>query len=810
MKKHLFFIYALIFLGVCQLSIAQINIKVKVNRVSVLSNLDCDAGGADNSDFVFEFKVQDNSPLTFSNNTPVVGSIGACNYAVVNEQNGPYALTPSSPGAAIFSPSSGIFFDRNYNCKNEIPSNLTLTWSAYENDDASAPSVTPIANGTITPQVVTYTVPTANGTFTAQYSQASTDGACPQTYIVEFEVQKTVGSFSPLHINFLDGNTICTGTSNGDLEASYAGGSGTVLADWSVDGLGDYNDNTNISGVVAGTYTIVVKDALNCTDTGIVVISEVDPPLNITAFTAGSSTVCAGQLGVMYAVASQTNASFFWNYTGGTASINGSGNNVTLDFGNNPATGTISVYAQNSCSTTSILSATIDVLAIPTILISGNNTMCDNAQEILTASGALTYTWSSGANTPSVVVSPTVATIYTVSGTNANGCASSKQFTMGVIPSPTVQINASTLTVCPNQTVAASAVGSGNLFIWSDGFIGANHVIHAASTSVFTVTNTYTNSCFSQTTFTLNVSGAALSVAGSQSVCTGGVVSLTVSGTPTYSWSNGVSTSTNTFVPNSTTTISVLGIDGGGCRDSLTLNIYVVNPPTVNITGLDSICEGQSVTLTANGSNDVIGYAWNSGNITSTISVTPLATFTYVASVSNGVCTVSDNHEVYVRLIPTADFIVPSPPLCTSDGVYTFTATPAGGNFSGTSVTGNTFDPSIGTGTYPITYSVNVGNGCVASVTNSVDVMLCTGLESLNTVTGLSLYPNPTSSDVFLKSDKEMKSVLIYDYSGKLVRIIDLNTTEIKLDMGDLAKGFYSFTITMNDFSQTTMKVVKE
>ena len=179
--------------------------------------------------------------------------------------------------------------------------------------------------------------------------------------------------FVPLNINFLDGNIICTGSNNGDLEASFAGGSGTVLVDWSNDGIGDYNDNTNISGVSAGTYTIVVKDALNCTDTGIVVITEIDPPSNITAFTAGSSTVCADQLGVMYAVASQTNATFFWNYTGGTASINGSGNNVTLDFGNNPATGTISVYAQNSCSTTAALSATIDVLAIPTISISGNN-----------------------------------------------------------------------------------------------------------------------------------------------------------------------------------------------------------------------------------------------------------------------------------------------------------------------------------------------------------------------------------------------------------------------------------------------------
>lgn len=73
---------------------------------------------------------------------------------------------------------------------NDIPTTFTLTWSAYENDDVSAPSVTPVANGLMNPQVITYTVPSANGTFTAQYTETSLDAACPQTYVIEFEVQK--------------------------------------------------------------------------------------------------------------------------------------------------------------------------------------------------------------------------------------------------------------------------------------------------------------------------------------------------------------------------------------------------------------------------------------------------------------------------------------------------------------------------------------------------------------------------------------------------------------------------------------------
>ena len=810
MKKHLFFIYALFLIGAYQSIYAQINITVKVKSVSVSTALDCDAGPTDNSDFVFEYKAQDNSPSAFSNNSPVAGSIGMCNYVAIDEQNGSYTLTPTSPGTAVFVPANGVFFNRSYNCKHEVPTSLTVTWTAYENDDISAPSVAPIANGTITPQVVTYNVPVSNGTYTTQFTQTSLDGTCPQTYVIEFEIEKTVGAFSPLAINFLDGSTICTGATNGDLEASFTGGSGSVLVDWSVDGLGDYNDNTNISGISAGSYTIVVKDALNCTDTGVVAINEINPPVNLTAFSVSSSTVCANQAGVTYAVPTQTNVTFFWNYSGGIATINGTGHNVDLDFGNAPLNGTLSVYAQNSCSTTATLSMTVDVLSAPNVVISGNNNMCDNAQEVLTASGATSYTWNTGASSTSITITPTITTIYTVTGTDVVGCIAAKSYTMNVQPSPTVQVSGSTVAVCPGQTVALTATGSGALFIWSDGFIGANHTVQASyANPVYTITNTYTNSCFSQITFTVNVlPGPTLAIVGNTVVCDKALATFTASGASTYAWNSGLTSPVNSFTITTPTTITVVGTTTNGCVDSLSKSIIVAQTPSVSISGNDTICQGATANLIAN-STGTVSYSWNSGAITQSISVTPLGTFTYAVIVSNGACNDTAYHEVFVHLLPTVDFVISTSPLCNNGSVFTLTATPSGGVYSGTGVTGNTFDPTVGVGIYPIIYSVNVSNACAAAQTQTIEVMLCSGINEIEN-NSLLVYPNPVSDFVNIQSDKEIKTILVYDYSGKLVKLIEANTFETSVNISNLAKGFYSFNLTMNDRSQKTIKIVKE
>jgi len=83
--------------------------------------------------------------------------------------------------------------------------------------------------------------------------------------------------------------------------------------------------------------------------------------------------------------------------------------------------------------------------------------------------------------------------------------------------------------------------------------------------------------------------------------------------------------------------------DGNGlidCADG------VCPVPIASISGLNSVCNGNSTTLTASGGGT---YAWNTGATTAAISVTPVSTTTYTVTVTNASgCTATANRTVTV------------------------------------------------------------------------------------------------------------------------------------------------------------------
>lgn len=142
----------------------------------------------------------------------------------------------------------------------------------------------------------------------------------------------------------------------------------------------------------------------------------------------------------------------------------------------------------------------------------------------------------------------------------------------------------------------------------------------------------------------------------STSICNGQSVSLTASGGTTYQWSGGSSSTSSTIsISPAVTTTYYLEASNGSCIGSDSVTIQVNSIPIASVSGNQTICAGQSTTLTANGASS---YQWSGGSnaTTSTISVAPATTTNYVVTPGNGNCQGNPiSIIVNVNPAPTAD-----------------------------------------------------------------------------------------------------------------------------------------------------------
>ncbi|MGP8215437.1 MAG: lectin-like domain-containing protein [Bacteroidia bacterium] len=137
------------------------------------------------------------------------------------------------------------------------------------------------------------------------------------------------------------------------------------------------------------------------------------------------------------------------------------------------------------------------------------------------------------------------------------------------------------------------------------------------------------------------------------SICIGDSVSYTVSGGGTYLWNNGDTTATIHVTPSATTTYLVT-VTNGLCINNAVATVAVYSYPVPAISPDATICQGDSVKLTASGSAD---YAWApsaglSCDNCAAPKVSPAATTQYTVTYSNGPCTATDSVLIKVNTIP--------------------------------------------------------------------------------------------------------------------------------------------------------------
>jgi gliding motility-associated-like protein len=580
--------------------------------------------------------------------------------------------------------------------------------TSYSWSPATALSSTTIAN------------PVANPVATTTYTVTATNGnGCTNTATVTVTVVPGLTASAGAPASICQGGSTTLNASGGTIYSwsPAAGLSSTTIA------------NPVATPAATTTYTVAVTNGSGCTGSATVTITVNPLP---TASAGGPVSECAGSGTTLTATGG---TSYSWSPAAGLSSTTVS-NPTATDVSN--TTYTVTVTDVHGCINTATVSVTVNPL--PTVSGGSAVAICNSGSTTLQATGAVSYTWSPGTGLSSTtisnpVASPTATTIYTVTGTDANGCVNHDTVTVSVGNNLTPVVSPNTA-VCAGSSTNLTASG-GTIYSWTpaaglSSTTISNPVATPASTTTYTVTVTNSSGCNGTADVTVSVNPLPTANAGSNTAfCAGSSVGLNATGGTSYSWSPSAGLSSSTVAnptanPAGTTTYTVAVTDVNGCVNTASV-IVTVNPlPTVTVTGPTSVCAGSNVTLTANGATS---YTWSPGTGLSSTTIanptaSPASTITYTVTgtdanncVNTGTSTLTVNPLPVVSLsaTPTSGCA----PLCVQ-----FTQTSSGSCTSsayvfGDASTGTTADPShcyTTPGTYSVTFSCTSA-GCTGTTT---------------------------------------------------------------------------------------------
>ena len=132
-------------------------------------------------------------------------------------------------------------------------------------------------------------------------------------------------------------------------------------------------------------------------------------------------------------------------------------------------TTTYTVTATNSYGCPDTDQVTVNVIPYA-VSVNNDTTICSTDVISLTASGAVSYVWSTSETTPSISVSPTTQTTYTVVATDSYGCISTDSVVVSVNALPTVSINNGVNPeICIGDSTDLAVTGAVS-YTWSTGY----------------------------------------------------------------------------------------------------------------------------------------------------------------------------------------------------------------------------------------------------------------------------------------------------------------------------------------------------
>ena len=411
-----------------------------------------------------------------------------------------------------------------------------------------------------------------------------------------------------------------------------------------------------------------------------------------------------------------------------------------------------------------------------------------------------------------------------------------EEFPMPCTGSPNVGniVNATPL-ICggsgsSNLSLSTPITGAGLTYTWqmSNTFTGPWTVFAGNSATVNTgnlSTKTFikcivscANSGLSYTTNTdsiqvsTNPNPLVLVSPSTAAVCNGATsgAMLVASGATSYTWSPalGLNTTSGNVVtasPTAPTQYTVTGIDSIGCSATATVNVTLANPPVLTMTATPStsICAGSTVILNpiqggGPGANSNT-YLWSNGVTTRRDTIVVTADITLTVTVTNQAgCSSTDSISITALPAQNSNF-----GYSYVGNTYSFIDSTSGStawswNFGdgNTSMNQNPTYTFSAPGTYTVTMIVD--GPCKTDTISKTILVYPLGVNEMNQKSSVSVYPNPTSSELTVVSiTDKIETIKISNVFGAIVKEIKLNTSvkNATVSVTELPSGMYTIQL---------------
>ena len=311
------------------------------------------------------------------------------------------------------------------------------------------------------------------------------------------QVQVTVNALPTVSAGI--NQTVCAGTA---VTLSASGATSYTWNNGVINGVSFTPNNTQ-------TYTVTGTDGNGCINT-----AQVQVTVNaLPTMSAGpNQTVCAG---TSVALSGSGASSYAWN--------NGVSNGVSFT----PAsTQTYTVIGTDANGCTNTAQTTVTVNALPTVSGGSNQTVCGGTSVILTGSGASTYAWNNNVQ-DGVAFTPASTQTYTVTGTDAIGCANTAQLTVTVNPLPdsTISTNGPTVFCSGGNVVLSVPIENNSTYSWFldgviiPGGVGNSYLSNVSGVFSVIIDNAFNCSSDDSIIITVNPNPATPVIVGAESLC---------------------------------------------------------------------------------------------------------------------------------------------------------------------------------------------------------------------------------------------------------------------------------------------------